>query len=39
VVYELKDELAYGFPEDLGWAKKDFPFSSIGILIGLSISL
>jgi hypothetical protein len=38
-VYELKDELPYGFPEDLGWAKKDFPFSSIGILIGLSVSI
>jgi hypothetical protein len=38
-IYELKDEIPYGFPEDLSWAEKGFPFSSIGILIGLSVSI
>ena len=38
-VYELTDELPYGYPDNLNWAKKDFPFSSIGVLIGLSISI
>jgi hypothetical protein len=37
--FELKDEIPYGFPDDLDWAKKDFPFSSMGVLIGLIVGI
>jgi len=36
---ELKDEMPFGFVDTLGWAIKDYPFSSMGVLLGFSISI